>query len=334
MKLSGQKKIYLKLIYKYAIPILMILVAVEILIIAPSTIDQHKDLSDLAEVPQVDPNTTEQVMKKVHLVETHIDGKEWELWADRAFNFKDDGSWALEDVKIRIFGSENMYYDVVGKNGQIDPKRKNIRIDGEVQTTTSNGYLLKMNDVVYSSESKQMTSDSPVLMLGPHVKGESRLELKGYGLVTDISVNETRILKDVRAHKTLKNKQSLALRSESAIFNNENYQVDFLKDLVLDYSSFRVSGQRAHLDVDSSTHQVERVQVIDDVKVSDIQRLALAKQMTVYPLQRKIVLNGDPRIIQNNNELGGDEITIYEQSSKIQIKKARAKLDKSLKILE
>ncbi len=324
----------MKLIYKYAIPIFMVVIAIEILIVAPAVIDQNKDMSDEAEIPQVNSNTTEQVMKGVHLVETRLDGKEWELWAQDAYNFKEDGNWILEDVKIRLFGADNIYYDVTGKRGQIDPKRENIRIEGEVNTLTSNGYLLKMNDVVYKSDTKVMTSDSKVQMLGPEIKGESRLVLTGDGMNTNMETNEVRILHNVRANKTLQKGQLVTLKSESAIFNAKNYRAEFNENLVVDYGAYRVSGRKGTLEVDPSNHRVNKVTVEGGVKLSDIQRLALSDKVTMHVAERKVTLSGDPRLIQNNNELKGEEITFHEESSQIQIKRAKAKFDKTLKNLE
>lgn len=312
----------------------MLFIAVQILIVAPAVIDQSKNISDVADVPKVNSSTNDQVMKGVHLVETRTDGKEWELWAEQAYNFKEDGSWVLEAVKIRLFGADNLYYDVTGKKGQIDPKRKNIKIEGEVNTLTSNGYLLKMNDVIYNSETKKMVSDSPIKMLGPAVKGESRLELTGYGMTTHMETNEVQIMKDVRANKTLQKGQLVTLQSDTALFNSKNYKSEFIDNLVVDYGAYRVTGQKGILEVNSKGHQVEKVRVEGGVKLSDLQRLAISDVVTMYVAERKVVLSGDPRLIQNNNELRGEEITFHEQTSQIQIKKAKAKLDKSMKVLE
>ena len=43
------------------------------------------------------------------------------------------------------------------------------------------------------------------------------------------------------------------------------------------------------------------------------------------------MLSGAPRLIQNNNELSGQEITFFEEGSQIQVKKAKARFDKETK---
>ncbi len=322
------------------IPILMLGIVVEILIIAPAKIEKSKDLALDADIPSVATDQNQQVMLGVHLVETHETGKDWELWAEKAYNFKDDGSWVIEKVKIRIFGQQdgssqkNTYYDVTGEKGQIDPKKKNIVIDGgegDVQTLTSNGYLLKTKKVIYETDMKQIRSDSEIKMFGPEIKGESRLELTGYGMLTDLKTNELKILDNVKAKKTLKQGQLVTVSSQTASFNSENYVAQFHKNVVADYGSYRVTGQQAKLEVDPKYHNVDLVTISDQVRLSDIQRWAVADKVAIYTQSRKMVLSGSPRLIQNNNELSGQEITFFEETQQIQVKKPKARFDKDTK---
>lgn len=338
MKLLAKfKKYKSKIIYRYMIPILMFGIVVEILIIAPAKIEKSKDLALDADMSTVSSDQNQQVMLGVHLIETHETGKDWELWAEKAYNFKEDGSWVIEKVKIRIFGQQegasqkNTYYDVTGETGQIDPKKKNIIIDGgegEVQTLTSNGYLLKTKKVLYETEMKEIRSDSEIKMLGPEIKGESRLELTGYGMLTDLKTNELKILENIKAKKILKQGQLVTLSSQSASFNSANYTAQFHKNVVADYGSYRVTGQQAKLEVDPRYHNVDLVTISDQVRLSDIQRWAVADKLQIFTQSRKMVLSGGPRLIQNNNELSGQEITFFEESQQIQVKKPKARFDK------
>lgn len=322
------------------IPLLMFGIMIEILIIAPAKIEKSKGLALDVDTPPAATETNEQVMLGVHLTETHEEGKDWELWAEKAYNFREDGSWVIEKVKIRIFGQQdgksqkNTYYDVTGEKGQIDPKRKNIVIDGgngEVQTVTSNGYLLKMKKILYETEKKTIQSNSEIKMFGPEIKGESRLELTGYGMLTDLKTNELKILENIKARKTLQRGQLVTVSSQSATFNSAHYTAQFHKNVVADYGSYRVTGQQAILEVDPKFHHVDLVTVQDQVRLSDINKWAVADKVKIYPEQRKMVLSGAPRMIQNSNELSGEEITFYEQGSQIQVKKPKARFDKDAK---
>lgn len=334
------KRFRSKIFYRYMIPILMLGIVIEVLIIAPAKIDKSKDLALDSEIPRVASEQNQQVMQGVHLVETHETGKDWELWAEKAYNFKEDGSWIIEKVKIRIFSQQddvnqkNIYYDVTGEKGEIDPKRKNIIIDGgdgEVQTLTSNGYLLKTKKVLYETDAKEIRSDSEIRMLGPEIKGESRLELTGYGLLTDLKTNELKILENVKAKKILQSGQLVSVSSQSATFNSLNYTAHFNASVVADYGPYRITGQTASLEVNPKNQNVDLVTVAGHVKLSDVQRWAVADKVQIYAQLRKMVLSGTPRLIQNNNELSGEEITFYEEGQQIQIKKAKARLDKSIK---
>jgi LPS export ABC transporter protein LptC len=325
-----KKKFPMKFIYRYGVPLLMLGIVVEILVIAPQKIEKSKDISMDAEIPKVS-NSTDQVMKGVHLVETQENGKDWELWSEKASNFKEDGGWIIEKVKVRVFGQNQIYYDVTGDRGQIDPKRKNILIDGNVETVTSNGYLMKMSKAQYNADEKTLKSDSEIRMYGPEIKGESRLELNGYGMLTDLKTNELQILKDIKARKVLQKGQLVTLSSESAIFNGNHYVAKFLGHVVSDYGAYHVTGQEAILEVDPHYHRVQSITIQKQVKLSDIQRWAVADKLQIVVPEKKMVLSGAPRLIQNNNELSGEEITFYESTSQIEIKKAKAKFERAIK---
>ena len=311
----------------------MLGIVIEILVIAPQKIEKKKDLSLGADIPKVS-NSTEQVMNGVHLVETHQNGKDWELWADKAFSYQENGGWVIDKVKIRIFGSGNIYYDVTGDKGSIDTKRKNILIDGNVQTVTSNGYLMKMSKATYNSDEKILQADSDIHMYGPEIKGESRLELTGYGMLTDLKTNDLKILKDIKARKVLQKGQLVTLTSESATFNATHYVAHFINHVVSDYGAYRVTGQEAILEVDPHYHRVNSISVKGQVKLSDIQRWAVADLLQIFVPEKKMVLSGAPRLIQNNNELRGEEITFFEETSQIQIKKAKAKFERGEGIIK
>lgn len=322
-----KKNSKIKFFYKYALPLFLLGIIVEILIIAPTQIDQNKNISTEAEYPQVDPNTKEQMMTGVHLLETHENGKDWELWSERASNLREDGSWVLENVKVRLFGTQGIYYDITGSEGSIDPKRKKINISGNVNTISSNGYVMKMTGAQYNAETKKLNSDSAIKMVGPAVKGESRLELTGNGLNADLNSNEFNILSDVKARKTLQKGQLVTLSSESATFNSANYTAYFHKKLIADYGSYRVTGDDATLEVDPDTNKIDTITVAGKVRLSDIQRFAVADKAVIHVIEKKLTLNGKPRLVQNNNELIGEEITFFDESSRIQVKRAKAKFD-------
>ncbi len=325
-----KKKRFTKFLYRYGIPFLMIGIVVEILIIAPRKIEGTKSLSADSEIPKVS-DSTEQVMKGVHLVETQEKGKDWELWAEKAFNYREDGSWKIEKVKVRVFGDHQIYYDVTGDTGQIDTKKKHIIVDGNVETITSNGYLLKMPRAIYSSDDRTLSSGSAIKMFGPEIKGESRLELTGFGMLTDLKTNEVKIQKDVKARKVLQKGQLVTISSEDAIFNAAHYVAHFNGNVVSDYGPYRVTGREATLEVDPRYNQIERIIVRGHVKLSDIQRWAVAEKLQIEVPEKKMILSGAPRMIQDSNELSGEEITFFEKTSQIQVKKAKAKLDRSLK---
>jgi lipopolysaccharide export system protein LptA len=66
-------------------------------------------------------------------------------------------------------------------------------------------------------------------------------------------------------------------------------------------------------DVDKGVREIE---AHDNVVVRQEGRVALANKAVYYSKDEKIVLTGEPRIIENENQLGGERITLFMRSER------------------
>jgi lipopolysaccharide export system protein LptA len=62
---------------------------------------------------------------------------------------------------------------------------------------------------------------------------------------------------------------------------------------------------------DTGTKDINEIDAQGNVIVRKDNRIALANQAFYYSHEEKIVLTGDARIIENDNELGGKKITLF-----------------------
>ena len=69
------------------------------------------------------------------------------------------------------------------------------------------------------------------------------------------------------------------------------------------------------------------VAVKGGVKVSDADKFATSESVNLDLLANKYVFKGSPKIIQNNDELTGEEIVFLEGGKKVKIEKVRAKME-------
>ena len=62
---------------------------------------------------------------------------------------------------------------------------------------------------------------------------------------------------------------------------------------------------------DASSKGIREIEAIGNVVVRKEGRVALSNRASYYSKEEKIVLTGDARIIENENQLGGERITLF-----------------------
>ena len=75
-------------------------------------------------------------------------------------------------------------------------------------------------------------------------------------------------------------------------------------------------------------NQITSVQVDGGVFASDIDKTATAKQLFAYISQDRYVFRGNPKLVQNSDELRGEEIVFLEKGKKVLVQSAKAKVDR------
>lgn len=320
-------------VYKFLIPIVLIGLGIEIFLVAPQIIGGKQESIDKSEmskpVNQSDGQATEQTMEGVHYVESKLGEKEWELWADKAYTLKESGQLILETVKVKIFGTGDTNYIVTGSRGEVDINKKDILITGNVVTRTSNGYVMKTDKTFYNSEARTLDSPNEIAMVGPtQKKGDGPIYLIGTGMHAELNDNRIKILKDVKSHKLFSDGRKFTLQSSNATFKSTDYSAFFDENVIIDMQSSRITGDKAILEVAPKTREVYSMTVLGRVKLTDIQRWAVAHEAEMIFPEKKFILRGAPRVIQQNDEIKGEEIVFLNEGKEIQIKRARAKFEK------
>lgn len=324
-----KRKIRWRHLFRFFLPLLFVGVALEILFFAPGRIGTQLEGAEKSELskPVELSNEAEQMMEDVHLVEVKGGRKDWELWAKKAISFRDTGQLSLEEVKVKLFGKDDVFYIVTGKKGEVD--KKDIVISGDVITETSNGYKMYIDPVKYISDKRVLESPSDVRVVGPFQKNEGPIVLTGEGMLTDLEKNEIQILANVRSEKKLNNGSHFKLESDKSRFLATNYSAFFEGNVAMDYNGSKVTGETAELTVDQNTKQAQSATVFGKVRLTDIQRWAVAQEAKMIFPEKKFILRGSPRVVQEQDEITGEEIVFLNNGNSIQVKKARAKFDKN-----
>lgn len=322
---------------QYLLFILFIALLIEIVIVAPQTIGPSIDSEDAlvteaeqdsSAETQESPFQAEQVMHGAHLTNSKAESKEWELWAKKGLGFKEKEFIELMEVRVIFFAEDGGQFVVTGSTGKIETATENITISGKVKTRSGNGYIFTTESVSYDASTRILYTSDKVSMISPADSQGRPLYLTGVGLTTDLNQSEMKILSQVEADKVIKDNKKVHVASDKAVFSTESYDGRFIGNVVMDMETMRMTGPEALFSYDPSLGAVTSVQIKGGVRVSDTDKWATSDQVNVEFQQEKLVFSGDPRVVQGDDELLGEEIIFLDGGKKVKVIKARARVGK------
>lgn len=305
------------------------LLVFEIIVFAPKEIgldgrsDSKLNNNSLDEIG----DQTKKIVQGIHVVEAKGSSIDWELWADRADQTSTQSLWQLEEVKSKFYGVQRVEYTVTGKTGEVSEDQKKMKVQGKVLTQSTSGFSFESDEIVYNSGAKQLESPDSIKMRGPKDKNGDRLLLTGKDLVADLKTNTISIGRDVVAQKIVKKDQIVKIRSKRARFNNEKKTARFIGNVVIDYDSMRITGPRAEFKYRKGSDLIESMVVEGGTRVTDLDKWATSDKLSVFFDDERYVLQGKPRVVQNNDELRGDKIIFLDGGKKVRVENARAKFE-------
>lgn len=306
---------------------------IQVVLIAPSQIRDNESKAALLPVADftaqdLDPtNNVDQRINGMHMIETQDGRREWELWSEKAISLKAKEMLQLAKVKAIFFSDSGVTFTVTGETGHVHTKSKNLRVEGSVVTHSSNGYVFRTEAIDYDSKTRLLTSTTRVEMWGPKDSEGHAMHLTGMGMKASIIESNMEILDNVHAEKGLDRGRKAYIKSQRSIFSGKDKTARFLDRVILDLDSMRITGPEARFDYDKKTDAVKSVLVSGGARVSDSDKWATAQNVSVDFETNKFVFRGDPRVVQNNDELRGEEIVFLDGGKQVQVQRARALVD-------
>jgi lipopolysaccharide export system protein LptA len=111
------------------------------------------------------------------------------------------------------------------------------------------------------------------------------------------------------------------------LFSGKTNQAQFFGDVVMDFDTMRVTGPEATFAYDPKTEAFKSVHVDGGVRLTDTDKFATSGTVDVQFKEDKVVFNGSPRVVQNGDELIGDQIVLTDNGKKVQVSNAKAQID-------
>ncbi len=92
--------------------------------------------------------------------------------------------------------------------------------------------------------------------------------------------------------------------------------VTFIGGVTLKKETMTVTSDHLVVYYDTVTKGVREIEAQGNVVVRQEGRVALASKAVYYSTEEKVILTGEPRIIENDNQLGGERITLFMRSDR------------------
>ncbi|KYG61354.1 LPS export ABC transporter periplasmic protein LptC [Bdellovibrio bacteriovorus] len=326
---------------------LLIILFVEILIIFPNRLE-HEDEAEVrkrveaqeqlakerdeaikrGEKPPEQPSSLmEQKMQGVHLVESQQGTRDWELFAVSAEGSQTEGTWKLRQVRVLFYNKEKVEFTVTGDTGTINDKTKDLSVEGNVVTRSENGYIFKTPSIYYSSKTRQIDSPEEVVMQGPADNSGGGMNLKGHRMKVLVDQSKMLIQDRVSAEKPLKDGKKFDIVADGAEFSGKHNEAKFFGKVRMNYDNMKLEGPAASFLYDRASNFLGSVAVTGGVRVSDVDKFATSESVNLDLLADKYTFKGRPKVIQNNDELTGEEIIFLEGGKKVKVERVRARVE-------
>ena len=166
-------------------------------------------------------------------------------------------------------------------------------------------------------------------MRGPSDERGKGLILSGVRMEVDIQTNTMKILKDVKASKTLNSGSVFEIESGGARFSGQDRQASFYNDVSITVGFMRIQGPEATFEYGVGDNFLRSVVLRGGVKVSDSNKYATSDTVQFDPEQNRFTFKGRPRVVQNGDEITGEEIVFIDGGKKVKVEKIRARMEKN-----
>lgn len=277
------------------------------------------------------PGETKQQMTGhgVHLVESRSGDRDWELFADSAEGNESQAKWRLSKVRVQFYSKSQRQFTVTGDEAEMDTKTRDMKIEGHVKTVSENGYQFESPLLLYMAKQRVLQSPGPVKMAGPPDQQGPPMTLSSNYMRGFVDSSEVQLEGNVVAEKKFKNSHHFSIRSQKAQFSGKNYQANFRDQVVIEYDSMKLEGPEASFQYKSQASLLESVQLKGGVRISDVDKYATSDLVRIEPETNRIVLSGKPRVVQDQDEIFGDQIVFIDGGKKVKVEKMRARVEKS-----
>jgi LPS export ABC transporter protein LptC/lipopolysaccharide transport protein LptA len=301
---------------------LLVFLFVEVLIIFPRHLEHKEDPTATDAKATADAGQPQQKMTGIHLVEAQQGHRDWEIFATAAEGTQGTAAWELQKVRALFYIKDKVGFTVTGDQGTIDGKSKDLRIKGNVVTSSENGYTFKTPSIAYSAKTRTIRSPEQLSMTGPKDQMGEGFVITGNDMVVLVDQSKMIINANVKGSKKFNDGKAFQIRSEKAEFSGKSHQASFTGGVEMKYGELQLHGPAAVFQYKGTTSTISAIEIEGGVKVVDADKVATAQTVNLDLLKNIFTFRGKPKVVQNNDEIAGEEIVFLEGGKKVRVKQA------------
>ena len=106
-------------------------------------------------------------------------------------------------------------------------------------------------------------------------------------------------------------REPIVITSNRMVADQLGENVTFSGDVILKKEALTMHAETLQVFSDPKSKGVREIEARGSVKVIQEGRVALANKAVYYSDEEKIVLTGDARVVENENQVGGERITLF-----------------------
>lgn len=269
----------------------------------------------------------EQLMGQIHLVESREGDRDWELFAEQARGSEMDGKWNLTQVRVQLYSQDRLEFTIVGAQGVIDTKTKDIKVFGKVLTRSAQGAVFETEEVNFEAKGRVLTSPLPVKMRSPPDAEGGVLHVQGGSLIAAVDEGSAVLQPAVQARRTYGNGKFIDLKAGGCRIDRKTFAAEFFNKVQVSVDSMRIEGPEARLEYRSGSNILDRVSLRGGVRISDVDKFGSAETVRFEPEKAQFTLSGRPRLVRNQDEITGEEIILLEGGQRVKVKGMKARVE-------
>ena len=250
-------------------------------------------------------------------VSLNHEGEKEIIKAKEAEVFRKEGYAVLKDVEVRIFSKGDHTIFLTGNHGKYFMNEKNIELFDNILVVSENlGYRLQTNYLKFEESKDLLTTHDEFVLKGPNPDQPS-LEIKGKGIRGNTKTEEMQILSNVHCKKYDTKAESIDIDSDEATLYLKNYEALFSKNVVVNQKKMNIFTDNFLVNFNASTQSIDKAKAYPLVKIVEDDRVATCETAFLLNREQKIVMRGNPKVVQGNDVVEGKIIIFFTAENKI-----------------